>query len=117
MGLSIRRRWLWVFGTLAMLGLLFLFYGVARSLDEPVRRYMETEANRRLTGYTVRIPMLRVHLWNASIEVRDASLVQDENPDPPLVHIERFVTAVDWRALLHRRVAADLTTRRGRSDI
>ena len=107
MGLSIRRRWLWVFGTLAMLGL--LFYGVARSLDEPVRRYMETEANRRLTGYTVRIPMLRVHLWNASIEVRDASLVQDENPDPPLIHIERFVTAVDWRALLHRRVVADLT--------
>ncbi len=43
MGLSIRRRWLWLFGTLALLGL--LIYGVARSLDEPVRRYMETEAS------------------------------------------------------------------------
>ena len=78
MGFSIHRRWLWLFGILALLGL--LFYGVARSLDEPVRRYMETEANRRLSGYTVRIPMLRVHLWNASIEVRDASLAQDANP-------------------------------------
>ena len=107
MGFSIHRRWLWLFGTLALLGL--LLYGVARSLDEPVRRYMETEANRRLTGYTVRIPGLRVHLWNASVEVRDASLVQDENPDPPVIHMERFVTAVDWRALLHRRVVADLT--------
>jgi hypothetical protein len=107
MGFSIHRRWLWLFGTLALLGL--LLYGVARSLDEPVRRYMETEANRRLTGYTVRIPMLRVHLWNASIEVRDASLVQDANPDPPVIHMERFVTALDWRALLHRRVVADLT--------
>lgn len=107
MGSSIHRRWLWLFGTLALLGL--LFYGVARSLDEPVRRYMETEANRRLTGYTVRIPMLRVHLWNASVEVRDASLVQDANPDPPVIHMERFVTALDWRALLHRRVVADLT--------
>lgn len=107
MGFSIHRRWLWLFGTLALLGL--LFYGVARSLDEPVRRYMETEANRRLTGYTVRIPMLRVHLWNASVEVRGASLVQDANPDPPVFHMERFVTAVDWRALLHRRVVADLT--------
>jgi hypothetical protein len=107
MGFSIHRRWLWLFGTLALLGL--LLYGVARSLDEPVRRYMETEANRRLTGYTVRIPMLRVHLWNASIEVRDASLVQDANPNPPMIHMERFVTAVDWRALLHRRVVADLT--------
>ena len=106
-GVSIHRRWLWLFGTLALLGL--LVYGVARSLDEPVRRYMETEANRRLTGYTVRIPVLRVHLWKASVEVRDASLVQDENPDPPVIHMERFVTAVDWRALLHRRVVADLT--------
>ena len=110
MGFSIHRRWLWLFGTLALLGL--LLYGVARSLDEPVRRYMETEANRRLTGYTVRIPGLRVHLWNASVEVRDASLVQDENPDPPVIHMERFVTAVDWRALLHRRIVADLTFER-----
>ena len=107
MGFSIHRRWLWLFGTLALLGL--LLYGVARSLDEPVRRYMETEANRRLTGYTVRIPGLRVHLWNASVEVRGASLVQDENPDPPVIHMERLVTAVDWRALLHRRIVADLT--------
>jgi hypothetical protein len=101
------RRLLWLFGTLAVLAL--LVYGVARSLDEPVRRYMETEANQRLTGYTVRIPMLRVHLWKASIEVRDASLVQDANPDPPVMHMKRFVTAVDWRALLHGRVVADLT--------
>jgi Domain of Unknown Function (DUF748) len=107
MGFSIHRRWLWLFGILALLGL--LFYGVARSLDEPVRRYMETEANRRLSGYTVRIPVLRVHLWNASIEVRDASLVQDANPAPPVIQMKRFVTAVDWRALLHRRIVADLT--------
>jgi hypothetical protein len=104
MGFSIHRRWLWLFGTLAL-----LVYGVGRSLDEPVRRYMETQANRRLTGYTVRIPILRVHLWNASVEVRDASLVQDANPDPPVIHMERFVTSVDWRALLHRRIVADLT--------
>lgn len=104
------RRLLWLFGTLAVLAL--VFYGVGRSLDEPARRYMEGEANRRLTGYTVRIPMLRVHLWKASIEVRDASLAQDANPDPPVLHMQRFVTAVDWRALLHGRVVADLTFER-----
>lgn len=102
-----RSRWLWLFGILVVLAL--AVYGVARSLDEPVRRYMESEANQRLTGYTVRIPMLRVHLWKASIEVRGASLAQDANPDPPVLHMERFVTAVDWRALLHGRVVADLT--------
>ena len=106
MGSSRRRRWLLVFGTCAVLAL--LVYGVARSLDEPIRRYMETEANRRLTGYTVRIPVLRVHLWNASVEVEGASLIQDANPDPPVLHMERFVTRLDWRALLHRRVVAEL---------
>ena len=106
-GLAIRRRWLWSFGALALLGL--LVYGTGRSLDEPVRRYMETQANTRLTGYTVRIPTVRVHLWKASVEVHDARLVQEANPDPPLLHMERFVTRVDWRALLHRRVVADLT--------
>src|SRR5258705_1480976 len=33
-----------------------------------------------------------------------ASLVQDTNPDPPVFRMERLVTAVDWRALLHRPV-------------
>lgn len=107
MGLSTHRRWFWLLGTLALLAL--LVYGVARSLDEPVRRYMETEANRRLTGYTVRIPVLRVHLWKAAVEVNDASVVQDAVPDPPLIHMERFLTRLDWRALLHRRLVADLT--------
>ena len=108
MGCSTRRRLLWLLGTFAVLGL--LVYGVARSLDEPVRRYMEMEANRRLTGYTVRIPALRVRLWKAAVEVDNARLVQDANPDPPVIHMERLVTSLDWRALLHgRRLVADVT--------
>jgi len=101
-----RRRWLWVFGTLGLLSV--LIYGIARSMDEPMRRYLERQVNHRLTGYTVQIRALRVHPWIGSFELYDASIVQDANPDPPVTHIARLVTSIDWRALLHRRLVADI---------
>src|SRR5262245_12995556 len=96
---------------IAGLGALLLVatYIGARSLDEPVRRYMEAEVNRRLTGYTVSIPGLRLHLLAAAIEMREATLVQNDNPDPAVLHIRRLVTSLDWRALIHGRVVADVT--------
>lgn len=105
-----RRRWIWLLGGLLVLA--GLGYGAARFADEPVRRYMEAEVNRRLTGYTVRLPALRVRPWAASIELRDASLVQHANPDPPVAHVGSLRTRLDWRALLHRRVVADITFER-----
>jgi hypothetical protein len=70
---------------------------------------MEAEVNRRLTGYTVSIPGLRLHPFSTSIELRDATIVQNDNPDPPVLHIRHLVTRVDWRALLHRHLVADVT--------
>ncbi len=102
-----RRRWLWIFGALGLLGV--LTYGIARSLDEPVRRYLEREVNHRLTGYTVQIPVLRMHPWIGAFELRGATITQDADPDPPVTRIERLVTHIDWRALLHRRLVADIT--------
>jgi len=101
-----RRRWLWVFGTLGLLSV--LIYGIARSMDEPMRRYLERQVNHRLTGYTVQIRALRVHPWIGSFELYDASIVQDANPDPPVTHVARLVTSIDWRALLDRRLVADI---------
>jgi hypothetical protein len=102
-----RRRGSWLIAVVGLLAV--LTYGVARGLDEPVRQYMEREVNRRLTGYTVSIPALRIHPWALSIEFRDATIIQNANPDPPVTHIATLVTRVDWRALLHRRVVADIT--------
>jgi Domain of Unknown Function (DUF748) len=102
-----RRRGLWTLGILGLLGV--LTYGMARYAEGPVRRYLEDEVNRRLDGYTVWIPSLRVHPWTGSIELRDATIVQDAHPDPPVTHIARLVTSIDWRALLHRRLVADVT--------
>jgi len=107
MALPIRRRWVWLLGGLALL--MVLVYGAARFANEPLRRYMEAEVNRRLTGYTVRIAALHVHPWTASLELRGATIAQDVNPDPPVAQVARLVTRIDWRALLHRRVVADIT--------
>jgi hypothetical protein len=107
MVLSIRRRWVWLLGGLVLL--MVLVYGAARFANEPLRRYMEAEVNRRLTGYTVRIAALHVHPWTASLELRGATIAQDVNPDPPVAQVARLVTRIDWRALLHRRVVADVT--------
>ena len=110
MALRVRRRWIWLLGGLVLL--VGLVYGAARYADEPVRRYMEAEVNRRLTGYTVRIPALHVQPWTVSIELRDAAILQDANPDPPVAHVGRLSTRLDWRALLHRRIVADITFER-----
>ena len=110
MMLRTRRRWGWLLGGLALLTV--SAYAAARFADEPVRRYMEAEVNRRLTGYTVRIAALHVHPWTASVELRDATIAQDANPDPPVAQVGRLVTRIDWRALLHRRVVADISFER-----
>jgi hypothetical protein len=110
MALRIRRRWVFLLGGLVLLTV--LVYGTARFADEPLRRYMEAEVNRRLTGHTVRITALRVHPWTASVELRDATIAQDANPDPPVAQVARLVTRIDWRALLHRRVVADISFER-----
>jgi Domain of Unknown Function (DUF748) len=110
MVLRIRRRWGWLLLGLALLTV--SAYGAARLADEPLRRYMEAEVNHRLTGYTVRIAALHVHPWTGSVELRDATIAQDANPDPPVAQVWRLVTRIDWRALLHRRVVADLSFER-----
>src|ERR1700730_1724158 len=110
MVLRIRRRWAWLLGGLALLTV--SAYGAPRFADEPLRRYMEAEVNRRLTGYTVRIATLHVHPWTGSVELRDATIAQAANPDPPVAQVGRLVTRIDWRALLHRRVVADISFER-----
>ena len=110
MALRPRRRRFWLLGGLLVFAA--LVYGAARFADEPVRRYMEAEVNRRLTGYTVRIPVLHVQPWTASIELREASILQNANPDPPVARVGRLRTRLDWRALLHRRIVADVTFER-----
>ena len=100
------RAWRWAGGVALVVLLLTLAF--AYLTGEPLRRYLEGEVNRRLTGYTVRIGELEIHPTLGSFELRDSTIVQDANPDPPVASIDRLRTTLDWRALRHARVVADI---------
>jgi len=107
MRLSFRRRWDWTVGVLtALIALISL---ATLLIDEPARRYMEREINGRLTGYTVRVGALHVHPWTVSLELVDSTISQDANPDPPVGRIRSLTTTIDWRALLRRKVVAEMS--------
>jgi len=107
-----RKRWLWVAGTLGVL--IALAYAVAFLIDEPLRRYMEREMNSRLAGYAVRISDLDVHPLGFSVDLNGLTIVQMAKPDPPVAHLPKLGASVHWRALLHGRVVADFKFHRPR---
>jgi len=102
----VRTRWKWVLGALAVL--LVLAYAVAFLIDEPLRRTIERQMNARMKGYTARIGYLNVHPIGFSIDLRDLVLVQDVHPDPPVMRVPRLSASVQWSALIHARVVADV---------
>src|SRR6266496_6478047 len=106
MALPIRRRRLWLLGLFALL--VILTYGLARLMDEPLRRYMEYRVNQCLTGYTVRMRNLHVHPWTVSLDLENATILQDANPDPPVANITKLTVSVELAgpmAILHALLA------------
>jgi len=101
------RKYRWIGGILAVV--IVLAYTAAYLMDEPLRAYVEREANHRLTGYGLRIRGLSVHPHTLSFDVKDATLIQDANPKVPIADIHRLKTTIHWRALLHGRLVADMT--------
>jgi len=112
---SLPRRWRWP--AMALLVMAVAAYSAAYLLDEPLRQYVEREVNHRLTGYTVAIPKLSLHPHTLSFDLLGVALIQDANPQTPVADIDRLNTSIHWRALLHRRVVADITFARPRLHI
>lgn len=76
-------------------------------LDEPLRRLVERQMNERLNGYTAHVGRLNFHPLGFSLDVRDIVLVQNANPDPPVMQIERLSASVQWAALIRGRLVAN----------
>lgn len=105
-----RRR---VIITLGVLGaLVALVFIAAFFVDEPLRRSMEREVNRRLNGYTAHIARLDFHPIGFSLDLEDVTIVQDANPDPPVARLPRLSASVQWRSLLALRVVANFELER-----
>jgi hypothetical protein len=100
------RRTRWIVGALALV--VVLAYIAGALIDEPIRRRMERELNQALQGYTVRIRELDLHPLDLGVELVDAVVSQEENPEPPVAKIARLRAGLQWRALLRGRVVADL---------
>jgi hypothetical protein len=76
-------------------------------LDEPLRRLVERQMNERLKGYTATVGTLNFHPIGFALDLRDVVLIQDANPDPPVMQIERLSANVQWSALIRARLVAD----------
>jgi hypothetical protein len=100
------RRWPLVLAGV-VLGLVALAVVAAFFIDEPLRRSMEREANRRLDGYTVSIGALDFHPFGFSIDFHDLVVRQDAHPEPPVLHVPRLTASVQWRQLLRAALVAD----------
>ena len=101
-------RWVWWTGL--GVGLLILVtVTAALFIDEPARRYMERKINGRLMGYTIAVPKLHVHPLTVSLELVDATLRQDANPNPPVALFHSLQASLHWKALIHGKVVATIT--------
>jgi Domain of Unknown Function (DUF748) len=105
-----RRPWIWVVGIIA--GLIIVVVALGFFLDEPVRRYAEQKLNSNLKGYTIRLGKLDIHPLRFSVELYDVTIMQDANPEPPIVHVPRLAASLQWRALLSARVVSDVLIER-----
>ena len=101
-----RKWWIWLIGAIA--GLIIVSIALGFVIDEPLRRYMERQLNTHLKGYTVRLGKLDLHPLRFAVELFDVVIVQDVNPEPPIVHVLRLKASLYWRALLSARVVSDV---------
>jgi len=75
-------------------------------LDEPLRSTMESNMNRHLKGYSVRLPKLHVQLIGLSLTLKGLTVLQQAHPDPPIVYFPALKASIQWRELLSgKRVA------------
>ncbi len=104
-GSKTRKAVFWSAGLLV--GLLVLAVIAAFFIDEPLRRRMEANLNRALTGYTVRIGKLDFHPIGLSLDLENSVIVQNDNPEPAVAQIANLSASIQWRALLRGRLVAD----------
>jgi len=67
---------------------------------EPLRQEMERRVNQAMDGYTVTIGAVALHPWNLGLDLREVTVVQNAQPDPPVIYLPSWETHLDWRALL-----------------
>jgi Domain of Unknown Function (DUF748) len=103
----ITHRRLWILAAVVVV-VVGVAYAASFTVDEPLRRTIERRMNARLKGYTVRLGGANFHPHGFSLELLNLSVVQNANPDPPVMGIRRLTASVQWRELLRLRLVANM---------
>ena len=75
--------------------------------DEPLRRRLEEGVNRQLKGYTASLGHAHLSLFDLSLTLRNVSVVQQANPEPPVIADPLLQASVHWKELLTLHLVAD----------
>src|SRR5262249_47222067 len=102
-------RWLSASVPILLVVALFARLLVDEPLREQLRRYLEHRVNAALQGYTVSIGRFDLNPIGFAVDLHEITVVQNAPPRPPVAYVPRWVTSVDWRALLSLAVVADTT--------
>ena len=100
------RAWPIALGAVAVVILVVVI--LAAVSDEPLRRYIEAEANSRLPGFHITIGAVALHPLTLSVAVRDIVVRQDIHPDPPVVSIPNITADAELVPLLLGKIGAEL---------
>jgi hypothetical protein len=104
---AMSKRWTWI--TASFVVLIAVVAAVSMLIAEPLRGLIERRLNANLRGYTARLGSVDFHLLGFSLDLNDLVIVQNTNPEPPVISIPQLSASVQWRALLAARLVADFT--------
>ena len=88
--------------------LLLLLFVASFFVDEPLRRSIEKEMNRKLTGYSVKLPGAHFSIFDLSVTLKGLTVRQQAHPEPPVLSIPRMKTSVEWKEILTLNLVADV---------
>ena len=103
-----KRRRGWTIAVVVLTLLVLAVVILASVADEPLRRYVEGEANSALPGFHVSIGQLDLHPLTLSVQLRDVVVRQDIHPDPPVLSIPQVTADAQLAPLFSGRVGADV---------
>ncbi len=107
----------WRIAAGALAALLALLFAATYFGDEPLRRTLERNMNAKLKGYTAAVGRAHLNLFGLSVTLRDVSVAQNANPDPPVLALPLLKASVHWKELLTLHLVADFLFERPRLHV
>jgi hypothetical protein len=99
--------------TAIVLGALGVLLAIASVVvEEPLRHKLEQQLNAKLKGYHATIGRVDLHPLRLGWELDDVTLTQQAKPNPPVAHVGEIEATIQFRALLHGALVADIAIRR-----